>query len=79
MQKIKILNKEFEVGDMVELDIGQKHIGYIREINGVSEFNQIFEPHIRFGGCQNSDIDEFTTAPVIIESITSIKKLVYEQ
>ena len=82
MNKIKILNKEFEVGDMVEIekhsftdDCGMSHtikcIGYIHGIEGVDFSKRIQLYSEEWGGYEH----EFE----VEEEITSIKKLVYEQ
>ena len=72
MTKITILNKEFEVGDMVELsqkfwDI--KEIGYIRDFN---------EVELRLGHRDRGAITAFNEFMVTIEDITNINKLVYQ-
>ena len=80
MNKIKILNKEFEVGDMVEVDFetnpmypqpetAMSAIGYITSI----DVGKIKIQNVGIGG-----VDCSSVPPIDTDTITSINKLVYE-
>lgn len=72
MNKIKILNKEFEVGDMVEVvsnEFKYKSIGYL------VERKKALTPQIHFGSFNDGKSDWFAYEP----NIKSIKKLVYDK